>query len=141
MTSQFDGGCHCGVITYIYQTAVPPADWSIRACQCTFCLAHAALSTSDPQGSILFEVADAGCLQKYRFGLKTTDFLVCRNCGVYIGACIDTDRGSYGIVNVRALHEQPASMAAVLPISYDSENTAARVSRRQDRWTPVNRLP
>ena len=48
------GSCHCGAIGYDYATEVPPPDWSIRACQCAFCRAHDALSTSDPKGEIRF---------------------------------------------------------------------------------------
>ena len=46
--------CFCGSIGYEYETAVSVADWSIRACQCAFCRAHDALSTSDvtPEASV-----------------------------------------------------------------------------------------
>lgn len=141
MHSSHGGACHCGAITYSFATALSPANWSVRACQCSFCLAHAALSTSDPEGHIEFRASNGECLQKYRFGLKTADFLLCRNCGVYIGACIVTDRGHFGIINVRTLTEVPATMAAVAPVSYDQENTDNRVARRIDRWTPVTSLP
>lgn len=71
----------------------------------------------------------------------TADFLLCRNCGVYIGAAIETDRGKFGIVNVHTLVDKPAAVAAVAPISYDGEDVAGRVSRREERWTPVGYLP
>jgi hypothetical protein len=141
MNKRYDGGCHCGAIGYSYATALLPAAWSVRACQCTFCLAHAALSTSDPAGRIEFETNNADLLQKYRFGLKTADFLLCRNCGVYIGASIATDRGPFGIINLRTLKLKPATVAAVTPITYDKEDTGDRVARRIDRWTPVAVMP
>ncbi len=80
-------------------------------------------------------------LQKYRFGLRTADFLLCTECGVYIGAVIETDSGAYGIVNVHALSETPEGLAATAPISYDAEDTGGRVSRREERWTPVTDFP
>jgi hypothetical protein len=43
--------CHCGALTARYLTAVPIDAWSVRACQCSFCRAHAVLSTSDSAGS------------------------------------------------------------------------------------------
>lgn len=139
--ASYAGACHCGAIGFEYRTDVPPPKWSIRACQCTFCRAHDALSTSDPGGDIRFRAEEPQHLQRYRFGLKTADFLLCRNCGVYIGALIETDSGRYGIVNTHALVETPADIAGTAPIRYDSEDTGGRVRRREERWTPVSEAP
>lgn len=133
----YEGGCHCGAIGYRYTTAAAPPEWSIRACQCAFCRAHDALSTSDPAGTLAFIAGDASLLQRYRFALRTADFLLCRNCGVYIGAEIDTPSGRYGIINTQTLQPVPEDIADVAPISYDNEDTGGRVSRREQRWTPV----
>jgi len=38
---------------------------------------------------------------------------------------------------MHALVEAPENLAATEPISYDSEDIAERVSRRETRWTPV----
>lgn len=141
MRIDYEGSCHCGAIGFTYRTEKNPEEWSIRACQCSFCRAHDALSTSDPAGQIGFTAARPDLLQKYRFGLKTADFLLCRECGVYAGAVIETDCGAFGIVNVHALREAPANLAAIAPISYDDEDVSGRVSRREDRWTPVTEIP
>ena len=138
---EYRGGCHCGAIGFRFHTQIAPPDWSIRACQCRFCRLHDALSTSDPGGSLEFVAARPELLQRYRFALRTADFLLCRDCGVYIGAVIETDQGSYGIINTHALAEQPEDIAAVQPISYDGEETPGRVSRREERWTPVPGVP
>ena len=136
--SSYSGKCHCGSIGYRYSTELPPPQWSVRACQCTFCRAHDALSTSDPEGHIEFNGNNAGTLQRYRFGLRTADFLLCRECGVYIGAVIKTDNGMWGIINTHTLTNIPGDIADVAPIDYDGENTGSRVSRREDRWTPAS---
>lgn len=141
MRQSFPGSCHCGAIGFNYHTDLDPDAWSIRACQCSFCRAHDALSTSDSNGRIEFTSRDAEFLQRYRFGLKTADFLLCGRCGVYIGAVIETDSGAFGIINVHALVETPANLAGLEPISYDDENVDGRVSRREERWTPVKLLP
>lgn len=137
----FEGACHCGAIGFTYATAVPPDQWSIRACQCGFCRAHDALSTSDPGGRLSFRAADRSMLQRYRFALKTADFLLCRNCGVYIGAVIETPAGRFGILNTHALTPLPGNIAGVAPISYEGEDTGGRVARREERWTPVEAVP
>lgn len=68
----------------------------------------------------------------------TADFLLCRRCGVYVGAVIDVDGRQYGIINTHALEDAPQDMAKVDPISYDAENANNRVRRREERWTPVD---
>lgn len=135
--SEFQGSCHCGAIGFRYQTTIAPERWSIRACQCSFCRTHDALSTSDPTGSLEFTSDDPDALNHYRFGLRTADFLLCRKCGVYIGAVIETDQGQFGIINTHALIGAPEMLAATKPASYDAEDVAGRVSRRQTRWTPA----
>ncbi|MGI9262821.1 MAG: hypothetical protein ACR2QR_12330 [Woeseiaceae bacterium] len=99
------------------------------------------MSTSDPEGELIFTAADPDMLQKYRFGLGTADFLLCRNCGIYVGAAIESGNGCFGIINTHALEDDLPDVANPLPINYDSENTEGRVSRRGERWTPVSALP
>ena len=72
----WEGRCHCGAIGFTYRTALPGGRWSIRACQCSFCRLHDALSTSDPGGGLDFEIGEPELLQLYRFGGRTADFLI-----------------------------------------------------------------
>ena len=137
----WNGHCHCGAIGFRYTTTLAPGAWSVRACQCRFCRMHDALSTSDPAGSLEFYCDDVEALNRYRFALKTADFLLCRNCGVYIGAVIRSEAGAFGIINTHALDDAPDDMADVGAISYDSEDVGGRVSRRVERWTPVTAVP
>jgi hypothetical protein len=88
-----------------------------------------------------FTAAEPGLLQKYRFGLKTADFLLCRQCGVYVGALIESGGTAFGIVNIHALKNAPAKLAPTAPISYDDEDTGGRFARREHRWTPVSEYP
>lgn len=139
--SDYKGQCFCGAIGFTYTSDVPPPDWPIRACQCRFCRAHDALSTSDTGGTLAFETAEPRYLQRYRFAMKTADFLLCRNCGVYIGAVITTPAGRWGIINTHALDPVPDNIADVQPISYDKEDSSGRIARREERWTPVSAVP
>ena len=109
----FEGACHCGAIGFAYRTQVRPGEWNLRACQCSFCRTHATLTTSDPGGSLEFFERDAGAMNRYRFGQRTADFLLCRHCGVYVGAVIDSVCGRFGIVNVNALRCRPIELPAV----------------------------
>ena len=133
----YDGQCHCGALAFHYHTAVPPERWQLRACQCSFCRRHAALSTSDPGGRLEFGVREAHALRRYRFGLRTADFLLCTRCGVYLGAQIATGSGSFGIINARALAAIPEALPSASPVSYQAEDAAQRLARRAERWTPL----
>jgi hypothetical protein len=134
----FDGGCHCGALRFTFATSLPASRWSVRACQCGFCRAHGVLSTSDPAGSLSFQVTEPELLRRYRFGLKTADFLLCARCGVYVGARIETAHGHFGIVNVRALKPVPADLPPAAEADYSVESPGDRVARRERRWTPLD---
>ena len=85
------GGCHCGNIEVEYDSAIPAAEAAVRACQCSFCRKHQSRSVSDPAGAARIRVKEPGELSRYRFGHGTADFIVCRRCGVYVGACSEAD--------------------------------------------------
>jgi hypothetical protein len=136
-TAVFEGSCHCGAVGYTYRTGISPAKWSVRACQCRFCRAHAALSTSDTTGSLAFKEHVRGALHRYRFGQMTADFLICRKCGVYLGAAIDTPHGRYGVININTLQPVPSDLPAAVAADYEGETAEQRVARRAQRWTPV----
>ena len=137
----YEGACHCGAIGFVFRTALEPGQWSVRACQCTFCRLHATLSASDPAGSLEFKEHVPSALQRYRFGRKTADFLLWRNCGGYIGATMQSGARRFGIINARVLHTLLDRLPAPAPMDYDGENTAGRNERREQRWTPVTAGP
>ena len=128
--------CHCGVLTARYRTAIATAAWPVRACQCSFCRSHGALATSDPKGSLEFRSTDPALVQRYRFGGRTADFLVCRECGTYVGVQMMSDKGRFGVLNVLTLRPL-LSLAAAEPMDYGTESPEARRLRREARWTPL----
>ena len=136
----FRGSCHCAAIGFSFQTALSVDQWSVRACQCQFCRAHGALTTSDATGRLAFHVSEVESLQHYRFALKTADFLLCRRCGVYIGAQIETAHGAFGIINARVLTAAPKELPAAALADYDAESSRERVERREKRWTPLEKI-
>jgi hypothetical protein len=131
------GSCHCGALGFEYRTALEPANWSVRACQCSFCRAHGAVSTSDPDGSVQFTHRDPQQLSRYRFGHKTADFILCGRCGAYLGAVTEVDGRALAVINVNTLEPRPNGLPDAQPMSYDGESGASRGSRRAVRWSPV----
>ncbi|HET9626728.1 MAG TPA: hypothetical protein VFP84_35440 [Kofleriaceae bacterium] len=129
------GSCHCEALGVVYETVMAPEAWPMRACECRFCRSHGAATTSDPNGSLQLVCRDMPQLQRYRFGLGTADFCVCRRCGVYLAAI--TVDGRFGILNTHALVDRGLPLVAPVTMSYDGETAAARTERRAQRWTPV----
>ncbi|MFM9885251.1 MAG: GFA family protein [Burkholderiales bacterium] len=133
-----EGGCHCGNVRVIYRTAVAPEDAKPRACQCSFCRKHNTRAVSDPSGSLTITVGDGAALSRYRFGLGSAEFLICRTCGVYTAAYMadPDDRHGYATLMANALDAQGRYPLAT-PTVYDGEGEADRRERRRRRWTPA----
>jgi hypothetical protein len=140
IVGNFKGSCHCGALGFSFQTALPVAKWSVRACQCRFCRAHGALTTSDSAGQLMFDISDVDLLKRYRFGLKTADFLLCKRCGVYVGAQIETFHGAFGIINTLTMMPVPDGLPVPTLADYSSESSNDRVERREKRWTPLEKV-
>jgi hypothetical protein len=131
------GGCHCGNIHVRLRLSQAPADTPLRACACSFCRAHQTRTVADPDG--MFEVAanDWLLVERYRFGSRTADYLVCRRCGVYVGAVCETETGLRAVVNVNCLADRARFTQAPSAPDYDGETTTARLARRAANWMPA----
>ena len=129
--------CHCGALSAWYRTGLPTSNWRIRSCQCSFCRTHAVLSTSDPAGLLAYSCSQPELLQRYRFGTRSAEFLICRACGVYLGAQIVSGHNRFGILNVRALTPVPPNLPNAELMDYGDETVETRRSRRELRWTPL----
>ncbi len=125
------GQCHCGAIRIEFDTDQPLAP---RACQCGFCRKHGARTISDPDGSAVL-VLDGEAI-RYRFASKAADYILCRKCGVYLGAVSQIGGGTYATLNLNAFDDPRLDLAAE-PVSYDGESAAAKGDRRRARWTPA----
>jgi len=128
----YAGGCHCGAVRARFETELSPESIDVRADQCGFCRRHGAKTISDPSGRLVLAFNDAAVL-RYRFGTRTSDFLVCRGCGAYIAAVIE----GYGVLNVVGADIQAFAARAARPVDYEAETAAERLARRRARWTPL----
>jgi hypothetical protein len=131
------GGCHCGNLRYAFETKLALAALPLRGCQCSFCRHHGARSTSDPDGRIRFEIRDPQHLTRYRFGLKTADFLICGKCGIYVGATMREGSRAWAIINANTLDDVAQLTQALVPMDYDGEDAPRRLARRKQRWSPA----
>lgn len=133
-----EGGCHCGNIRLTFRTATAPSETELRACQCSFCRKHNSLAASDPNGMLTLRVKNETLLSRYAFGLRTAEYLVCRDCGVYVAAVTTDPVERRAIVIVNALDEREQFTQEPRPTVYDAETRDERIARRQARWMPVS---
>ncbi|HTK79850.1 MAG TPA: hypothetical protein VL286_05360 [Rhizomicrobium sp.] len=134
---RFEGGCHCGNLAYVFEASAGLDVLGLRACMCRFCRVHGARNTSDPNGSVRIVVRAPAKLIRYRFGLKTADFLICASCGAYIGAHLPDSGGGWITINVNTFVEPPPLDYPLQPHEFGAEDMAGRIARRKERWTPV----
>ena len=135
--SGYSGGCHCGNIRVWFETELVPADLTPRACQCSFCRKHSTRALSDPSGHIHLTIKNKDNVSCYQFGTKTTEFLICANCGVYVSAYMAYGENTYANVmaNVLLAHE---SFGPGILIDYGVEDEAEKRERRRRDWAPAS---
>ncbi len=138
MTGAYAGRCHCGAIEVVLESAKSPDELGVRACDCSFCRGHGARTTSDNGGRARITARAASRLQRYQFGLRTADFLICRDCGAYMGAYFEAEDGrGYATLNTRWFEAAGDFPEAATPAHYQSETAEHRVRRRLGLWTPT----
>jgi len=137
MTHELHGRCHCGNLTVTYTTSIAPADAAVRSCTCSFCRKHGARAVSDPAGAIAYTARDPDQLRRYRFETGATDFLICHNCGVYVGAYMEDGDAGFANVMVNVLDDREKYGQDPAPTDYGGEDEAGKRQRRRDNWTPA----
>ncbi len=131
------GGCHCGNLGVSFETARAPADLLLRECGCTFCRRHGAVAVTDPAGRVAVRVRSRAEVSRYVFGLRASEFLVCRTCGVFVCAVCAIDGRTYATLNANVLDARASLTATPSRVDYDGETVEARLARRARAWTPA----
>ena len=131
----YDGGCHCGALRVRFTPARTAEEVPLRQCACSFCRKHGATTATDADGRLHIEVVDLDEAVRYRFGLRTADFLLCGRCGVYVAAVMETEAGAVATLNVNILDDRAAFTAEPTSVDYGEEEAHARRLRRARAWT------
>lgn len=134
---EHSGGCHCGNLRVQIRLSQPPDVMLVRSCACTFCRSHGTRTVSDPAGLAEISAQSWHFVQRYRFGSRTADYLLCQNCGVYVGAVCETSAGLRSVINTRCLTDCMAFSAEAVHPDYDAETTEQRLARRAANWMPI----
>jgi hypothetical protein len=130
------GSCHCGNIAFRLDWSPDPVEIPARACDCTFCMKHGGVWTSNPQGTLEVAVREPAKVTKYAFGTKTADFHICGNCGAVPVVTSEIDGRTYAVVSVNAFDNVDRAMLRPKSASFDREDVDARLDRRKTRWIP-----
>lgn len=132
----YSGQCHCGKLRASFETKKAPQDLGARTCQCNFCRRHGAINISDPEGEVVIDT-HADDVRRYRFALRTADFLICKHCGVYIAAATGEGANICSTINVAGLRMTTFLGLEETPMRYGAETVRERLTRRAEKWTPT----
>lgn len=83
-----------------------------------------------------FRFTELAKLKRYRFGTRSSDFLICGDCGVYVAALLTSSKGQFATLNVNVIRG-PLDVPEAMLASYEAESVEKRQARREQRWTPV----
>ena len=128
-----NGGCHCGNIRLQLGLTAPTESYRPRRCDCDFCSKHMAAFISDPEGTLLIRVQDAAARGRYFQGSNQAEFLLCRNCGVFIGALYPAQGKVFGTVNARVL-DPPATFGPDETVSPKQLSPTLKAERWRALW-------
>jgi hypothetical protein len=131
------GSCHCGAIRIELETERHPREQVIGACQCSFCRKHNARAFSDPKAFVTLTAEEPEHLQRYEFGLKTSEQVLCRRCGVYVAMVLIESESVWSVINVDALDDRALFTREAELHDFDAEDRASRIERRKARWIPT----
>jgi hypothetical protein len=131
------GQCHCGAIRIELRTHRPPDAQMLGACQCSFCRKHNARTFSDPRAHVTLTAVAPEHLQRYSFGLMTSEQVICRRCGVYIAMTLTNGPDVWSVVNIDTLRDRALFTRVPESRDYSTEDRASRIARRKARWIPT----
>lgn len=129
-----NGGCHCGNVSIALHTNRPHDEFVPRTCQCSLCKKHDASWISDPDGEATLSYKNKGNVSFYRFGHSTSDFIVCKNCGVLTIALCEIDGRMRAVLNIKSMTDETFTADPVMT-NFDSETVGSRLERRGRNWT------
>ncbi len=110
-------------------------------CRCAFCTRHGARYTSDPGGAVGVEIDDGALVQRYTFGHRTAEFILCRRCGCVLLATSVIDGNTYAIININVTDDPDAFSRPATSFDYDEETADRRLMRRKENWIGTVTMP
>jgi len=129
-----NGKCHCGNIAFELDWPGDPPEVPARACDCSFCVKHGGVWTSNPESRLDVVIRDATHVSKYDFGTRTATFHICTICGAVPLATSEVAGHRYAVVNVNMLENVDPSRLRRTASHFDGEDIDSRLARRSRNW-------
>jgi hypothetical protein len=128
------GSCHCGNIAFTLTWEPDPVEIVGRTCDCTFCVKHGGVWTSNPKGALRVAVRDPAHVSKYAFATGTAEFHICSRCGIVPVVTSTIDGHVYAVVSVNAFNNVDRAMVKRAPVTFEGESIDTRLQRRTRGW-------
>jgi len=128
------GRCHCGNIALELAWPGDPPQIHARACDCSFCVKHGGVWTSDPGARLAVTLRDRARVSRYAFASRTASFHLCSDCGVVPFVTSDIEGGLFAVVNVNALDDVDPSWLRKASVTFEGEDLHSRLARRARNW-------
>ena len=129
-----NGRCHCGNIAFDLDWPGDSPEIPARACDCSFCVKHGGVWTSNPESCLDVVIGDTSRVSKYEFGTRTATFHVCTICGAVPLVTSEIAGHRYAVVNVNALENVDASTVRRTASHFSGEDIDSRLARRSRNW-------
>src|SRR3984893_17713442 len=129
-----DGKCRCANIAFKLEWEGDPPEIPARACNCSFCVKHGGVWTSNPKARLAVAIRDASLVSKYAFGSRTATFYVCSRCGAAPLVTSEIANHLYAVVNVNVLENLDQSWLHRATANFEGEDVESRLARRRRNW-------
>jgi len=129
-----NGKCHCGNIAFDLDWPGDSPEIPARACDCSFCVKHGGVWTSNPESRLDVIIGDTSRVSKYEFGTRTATFHVCTICGAVPLVTSEIAGHRYAVVNVNALENVDPSSLRRTASQFGEEDIDSRLARRSRNW-------
>lgn len=133
------GRCRCRAFTATLVLSRPPGAIPPRACQCAFCLEHAAVTLADPEGHLAIEAIEPS-FARYRAWDEKTVTLHCARCETYVAVLMSKGSGWFGALNIAGLALSAFDDVPALAVDDELETKHAKMKRRRADYMPVELL-
>ena len=128
------GNCHCGNIAFELEWEGDPVEIPARACDCSFCVKHGGVWTSNPNSRLVVAIRETSLVSKYAFGTGTATFHVCSRCGAVPLVTSEIASHLYAVVNVNVLESVNQSCLHRATAAFEGEDVESRLARRRRNW-------
>jgi hypothetical protein len=131
--------CHCRNIELQIELSRSPEHYHPRACDCDFCSKHGAAFVSDPAGTLTLLIKDARARGSYYQGSQQAELVLCKTCGVFVGALHRANDRLYATLNARTVDAE-VSFSSHEIVSPRKLSAVAKSERWEAIWFPTVKI-